>query len=38
MGMTYYIYLHNSIMSLYYCDCSCINMIYCFIDARYDFH
>ena len=37
MGMTYYIYLHNNIMSLYYCDYSCINTIYCFIDAQDDY-
>ena len=36
MGMTRGIYVYNNIMSLYYCDYSYIDMIYCSIDARDD--
>ena len=36
MSMTQYVYPHNNIMSLYYCDYLYINMIYCFIDVQDD--
>ena len=36
MGLTHYVYLHNNITGLYYCDYSYINTIYCFIDVQDD--